>query len=147
MSTNEIVPQLNSLLCNLQLFYQNVRGFHWYTQGQTFFELHQKFEELYTYLFEYIDEVAERVATLGGQPTFAPAEIQAQATIPVATDLTNGTENLRQSLESLKVLIANEKKLLATAAQANDYGTLNLMQEHIAKQEKLVWLYTSYLTE
>ncbi len=147
MSDNQLTQKLNLLLCNLQLFYQNVRGFHWYTRGNTFFELHQKFEELYTYLFEYIDEVAERIATLGGNPVFALAEIQTQATIPVAQDLTDGVNNLRQSLASLQVVIDNEKELLAIAMQAKDYGTIELIQQHVAKQEKLVWLYNSYLTE
>ncbi len=147
MSDNQQLTQkLNLLLCNLQLFYQNVRGFHWYTRGNTFFELHQKFEELYIYLFEYIDEVAERIATLGGKPIFAPTEIQAQATIPVAQDLTDGTNNLRQSVASLQVIIDNEKELLMMAMQAKDYGTVELIQQHLAKQEKLAWLYHSYLT-
>ena len=53
--------ELNALLCDLHVFYQNVRGFHWNVQGQNFFELHLKFEEFYNDLQVKIDEVAERI--------------------------------------------------------------------------------------
>ena len=56
-----LCKELNALLCDLHVFYQNVRGFHWNVQGQNFFELHAKFEEFYTDLQVKIDEVAERV--------------------------------------------------------------------------------------
>ena len=45
----EIANELNSLLANYQIYYQNLRGFHWNIQGRNFFELHEKFEELYYY--------------------------------------------------------------------------------------------------
>ena len=61
--TAETVEGLNSLLADLQIFYQNVRGFHWNIRGAEFFELHAKFEELYTDLQLKIDEVAERILT------------------------------------------------------------------------------------
>ena len=52
-----LCKELNALLCDLHVFYQNVRGFHWNVQGQNFFELHAKFEEIYTDLQVKIDEV------------------------------------------------------------------------------------------
>ena len=52
---------LNDLLADLTVFYMNARGFHWNIRGKAFFELHAKFEELYTDLQLKIDEVAERV--------------------------------------------------------------------------------------
>ena len=57
----DLVNELNELLANYSVFYQNVRGFHWNIRGERFFELHVKFEELYNDLFLKIDEIAERI--------------------------------------------------------------------------------------
>ena len=64
----KLAKRLNILLANYSLFYQNVRGFHWNIKGEKFFELHVKFEELYNDLLLKIDEVAERILTLGYAP-------------------------------------------------------------------------------
>jgi starvation-inducible DNA-binding protein len=67
-STAKLADQLNDLLANYQVFYMNVRGFHWNIRGDKFFELHIKFEELYTEALVKIDEIAERILTLGYTP-------------------------------------------------------------------------------
>ena len=64
----ELSNQLNDLLANYSVFYQNTRGFHWNIKGDKFFELHVKFEELYTDAQEKVDLIAERILTLQGMP-------------------------------------------------------------------------------
>ena len=63
--------KLNELLANYQIFYMNVRGFHWNIKGEQFFELHVKFEETYNDLLLKVDEIAERILTLGQRPMHA----------------------------------------------------------------------------
>ena len=64
----KLAEKLNELLANYSIFYQNTRGYHWNIKGEKFFELHLKFEELYNDLLIKIDEVAERILTLGASP-------------------------------------------------------------------------------
>ena len=59
-----LTTNLNELLANFQVYYQNLRGLHWNIKGKSFFELHVKFEELYTDSQEKIDMIAERILTL-----------------------------------------------------------------------------------
>ena len=66
--SNKLANELNTLLANYQMFYQNLRGFHWNIQGPSFFELHIKFEELYNDAVIKVDEIAERILTLGETP-------------------------------------------------------------------------------
>ena len=66
--TERLVINLNGLLSNFQVYYQNLRGLHWNIKGKSFFKLHVKFEEYYTYSQEKIDLIAERILTLGGNP-------------------------------------------------------------------------------
>ena len=60
-----IIVELNVLLSNFQVYYQNLRGIHWNIRGKRFFDLHVKFEELYNDSQLKIDLIAERVLTLG----------------------------------------------------------------------------------
>jgi starvation-inducible DNA-binding protein len=64
----QLSAKLNQLLATYQVHYQNLRGLHWNIQGKEFFELHVKYEELYTRTQVIIDDLAERILTLGGQP-------------------------------------------------------------------------------
>lgn len=66
--SKNLAEKLNELLADYSIFYQNVRGYHWNIKGDKFFELHDKFQELYEDLFIKIDEVAERIRTLGHTP-------------------------------------------------------------------------------
>ena len=66
--TEVIAAELNILLSNFQVYYQNLRGIHWNIRGKRFFDLHVKFEELYNDAQLKVDLIAERVLTLGGTP-------------------------------------------------------------------------------
>jgi starvation-inducible DNA-binding protein len=50
--SEKLATKLNELLADYMVFYQNTRGLHWNIKGEKFFELHLKFEELYTNLFQ-----------------------------------------------------------------------------------------------
>ena len=62
------VEQLNRLLANYQIYYQNLRNYHWNISGEHFFDLHATFEDLYNEAKINIDEIAERVLTLRMKP-------------------------------------------------------------------------------
>lgn len=138
---------LNKLLADYQIFYMNARGFHWNIKGRNFFELHNKFEELYTNLLTKIDEVAERIQTLGHVPLHSYSDYAKEASVVEKTNITDGRAAAAEILESLKMLIGDQRTLLALAADANDEGTVALMSDYIREQEKEVWMYQSYLEE
>ena len=71
MNSEKLIIELNQLLSDFHIYYQNTRGFHWNIKGKRFFELHVKFEELYTEALTSIDEIAERILTIGGTPLHA----------------------------------------------------------------------------
>ncbi|MEN9568891.1 MAG: hypothetical protein RL172_122 [Bacteroidota bacterium] len=140
-----LASELNLLLSNLQLFYINARGFHWNIKGDKFFELHVKFEELYNDTFLKIDEVAERILTLGYQPLHAYSSYLAEAAIKESTNISDGKKAVSLVLKGFEVLLEEERKILELAADANDEGTNALMSDYIRQQEKLVWMYSAYL--
>ena len=80
-NAQQVVNLLNELLANYQIYYQNLRGFHWNVRGNRFFVLHAKFEELYNDAIEKVDEIAERILTLGGVPLHSYAAYTKVATL------------------------------------------------------------------
>ncbi|WP_439881774.1 Dps family protein [Pontibacter sp. MBLB2868] len=141
----ELADKLNLLLSNYQLFYINARGFHWNIAGEKFFELHVKFEELYNDAFLKIDEIAERILTLGQRPFHTYTTYLEHATIKEISDVSEGRKAIEEVLKGFSVLITAERELLELAAEANDEGTNALMSDYIREQEKLVWMYSAYL--
>jgi starvation-inducible DNA-binding protein len=141
----KLIQTLNELLANTQVFYVNVRGLHWNIQGDKFFELHMKFEELYNDLNIKVDEIAERILTLGGQPFHAYSQYLKEASIKELKDIKSATPAITAIVKSLGVLIELERKLLALANQAGDEGTSTLISDYISMQEKQSWMYSVYL--
>ena len=143
--TQELIKGLNDLLSDLEIFYMNVRGFHWNIRGRAFFELHAKFEELYNDLQLKIDEVAERILTLGGQPRHAFQDFIDSSDVHVVRDVTDGAEAMKHCVAAFSVLLLRERALLQLSGDAADEGTNALMSDYIREQEKLVWMYRAYL--
>lgn len=143
--SGQLAEKLNTLLANYQLFYINARGFHWNIKGDKFFELHAKFEEIYNNSLLKIDEIAERVLTLGNTPVHSFTEYVQQSAIPEVTNVSDGKTALQHVLDGMKMLISIEREILQLSADANDEGTNALMSDYIREQEKLVWMYSAYL--
>ncbi|OZB16798.1 MAG: DNA starvation/stationary phase protection protein [Marinobacter sp. 34-60-7] len=143
--TQKLADSLNELLSNYQIFYMNVRGYHWNIKGDNFFELHAKFEELYDDLLLKIDEIAERVLTLGHRPAHAYSTYIEKSDVPERKDVSDGKEAVGNIVESFGKLIAKQRDLLTLAGDNQDEGTVALMSDYISQQEKTVWMYRSYL--
>lgn len=141
----KLAEELNLLLANLQVFYISTRGFHWNIKGDKFFELHLKFEELYTDLQLKIDEVAERILTLGYVPSHTFTDFLKVSAIKEKKNITNGKAAVQAIIDSFSVILEIERGLLDLSAKADDEGTNALMSDYIREQEKLVWMYSAYL--
>ncbi|HHH55244.1 MAG TPA: DNA starvation/stationary phase protection protein, partial [Bacteroidetes bacterium] len=136
---------LNDLLANYSVFYQNVRGYHWNIKGEKFFELHLKFEELYNDLFVKIDEIAERILTLGYEPEFRFSNYMKSSELKESKQATDGEKDVKDILHSFKILLKKQRAILQYSGDIGDEGTNALMSDYIREQEKLVWMYTAYL--
>lgn len=145
--STQLVNELNTLLANYQLFYQNLRGFHWNVKGEKFFELHVKFEELYNDAVVKVDEIAERILTLGGTPLHTFNDYLENANIKPAKNISNGKECMEATLENMATLVQVEKAILPLAQEAEDEGTLTLLTDYISQQEKTVWMLNAWLSQ
>ncbi|SIN95607.1 Dps family protein [Salinivibrio sp. ES.052] len=141
----DLGARLDTLLANYQVLYTNVRGFHWNIKGNDFFELHIKFEEIYTDLQTKIDEVAERILTIGGTAEHRFSEYLKVSEIKEHAPEANGQAGLRAIVDGFSVLIGLQRDIMNLAGEANDEGTSALMSDYIREQEKLLWMFNAYL--
>tara|TARA_R110002049_G_scaffold170139_1_gene336727 strand:+ start:1815 stop:2291 length:477 start_codon:yes stop_codon:yes gene_type:complete len=142
----DVTNKLNILLADFQTHYMNLRGLHWNVKGRNFFLLHEKFEELYNNTNEVIDDIAERVLTLGLIPLHTFEDYLEKKTIDIIKNISNGDDAVRFLLNDLEQLISQERHIIELASDNNDEGTAALMGDLIPEQEKLIWMLNSYLS-
>jgi starvation-inducible DNA-binding protein len=145
--SEKLGKELNLLLANFQTYYQNLRGIHWNIKGKRFFDLHIKFEELYTDANTKVDDIAERILTLGGIPYHTFEDFTSHSRVPVGKNVSKDEDAIRLIVDSLKELLVIERKILDASAEANDEGTNAMMSDFITEQEKTVWMMKAWLAE
>ena len=143
--SKEMLERLDNLLADYSIFYMNVRGFHWNIKGERFFELHQKFEELYKHLAKRIDEVAERISAIGLTPMHSYSDYLNMSEIPEIRNVSDAFESVSEVTKALKVIIAKQREIATMATEISDEATTSLMGDYMIEQEKLVWMYSSFL--
>ena len=141
----ELAIDLNELLSNFQVYYQNLRGIHWNIKGKRFFDLHVKFEELYDDANMKVDEIAERILTLGGTPLHTFDDYINNVKIPIGKNIDQDEKAVQLIVDSLSGLLSIERAILEKAGDANDEGTNSMMSDFITEQEKTMWMMKAWL--
>lgn len=145
--TQKTTDALQQLLADYQVFYANLRGFHWHVQGKQFFTLHVQLEKMYNTAAEIVDEIAERILTLGAVPENKFSAYLKQATLKEVSGVTSGEDIVKHILDAYKNVIKQERDLIELADQAGDEGTSDMLTGFLREQEKLTWMLCAYLTK
>ncbi|MBJ7880855.1 Dps family protein [Gelidibacter salicanalis] len=143
----DLANDLNDLLANFQVYYQNLRGIHWNIKGKRFFDLHVKFEELYTDANLKVDEIAERILTLGETPLHTFEDYSKRAKVKVGKNVSQDEKTVELIVDSLSELLRIERMILDKSAETGDEGTNSMMSDFITEQEKTVWMMKAWLGE
>jgi|SRR5690554_439378 len=138
--TTATAKELNVLLADYHLYYQKLRNFHWNIVGNHFFDLHNKFEEMYNDAKVKIDEIAERILTLRFQPTSNFSDYIKMSSIKEASENTKDLEMVEKLLSDHGLLLKQMRKVIETADKAEDEGTIDLIGGYIGYIEKVSWM-------
>ena len=131
---------LKRLLADSYTLYLQTHNFHWNVTGARFRELHLMFEEHYTELATAVDEIAERIRTLG---------VNAPGTYAALTKLTaiNEVEYVPDAEAMIKILLASHeqvvrtaREVLAIAQEGNDESSASLASDRMRLHEKTAWM-------
>ena len=135
------VNDLNVLLADLNVFYRKLQNYHWNIVGKDFFVIHEKLEEYYDEINEQIDEVAEHILMLGGEPLGTMQDYLNTTCIKEAKNekIQDNVmfENVIKDLETLLKKVTEIKK---KADENNNYATSSLMDEYISSYIKKLWM-------
>lgn len=140
-----VVDMLNEYLANYHIHYQKLRGVHWNVKGQNFFTLHIKFEELYTNAQLTIDEIAERILTLGKPPHSRFSDYIKESTIKEVNTI--GMDDMKmvdQVLDDMAKLIEIERNIMEATEKAGDDGTNDMVNKFMQFKEKTTWMLRSF---
>ena len=141
-----VVTALQQLLADFQIHYTNLRGFHWEIKGRGFFVLHEKFESMYDDAASKIDEIAERILTLGGTPENKFSGYLKVARISEVSGISSSHDAVANVLATYKHLIVEERKLIDLANEANDVVTADMLTGDLKEQEKMIWMLVAFST-
>lgn len=140
-----VVDMLNEYLANYHVHYQKLRGCHWNVKGNNFFTLHIKFEELYTNAQLTIDEIAERVLTLGKPPHSRFADYIKESKIKeINTIGMKDLDMVDAILEDMAVLIGLEREVMEESEKAGDEGTNDMVNKFMQFKEKTTWMLRAF---
>ena len=135
------VNDLNVLLADLNVFYRKLQNYHWNIIGKDFFTIHEKLEEYYDEINGQIDEIAEHILMLGGEPLGTMQDylnttcIKEAKNEKIKDDIM--FENVIKDLETLLKKVTEIKK---KADDINNYATSSLMDEYISNYIKKLWM-------
>lgn len=143
-----VVDHLNDLLANYHIHYQKLRGCHWNVRGNHFFTLHVKFEELYNNALTTIDELAERILTLGKSPFSTFKDYVSQAELQEVDTIGMGdTDMVKAIIGDLEVLIGLQRDLLEITSEAGDEGTNDMINAFMQFNEKQNWMLSAFVNK
>src|SRR5690606_38181926 len=108
--------------------------------GSNFFDLHNKFEEMYDDAKVKIDEIAERILTLRFQPTSNFSDYLKMSSTKEASENTKDLDMVKKLLSDHGLLLKQMRKVAETADKAEDEGTIDLIGGYIGHLEKVSWM-------
>ncbi|WP_425075430.1 Dps family protein [Psychroserpens sp. S379A] len=139
-----VVVELNTLLANYHIYYQKLRSFHWNILGENFFDLHNKFEELYTDARIKIDEIAERILTLKHHPMSKLNNYLEISEVKEVSPLKTDRNMIMEVLNDHKILLRQMSVVIEKAEGASDEGTIDLIGAYIREMEKSSWMLNAW---
>ncbi|MFC6039113.1 Dps family protein [Paenisporosarcina macmurdoensis] len=137
--------ELNKQVATWSVMYTKLHNFHWYVKGPQFFTLHAKFEELYNEATLHMDEIAERLLTLGGQPVATLKEHLELSEVTEATGKESTEQMVGTVVKDFDKIMKSLKKGMDEAAKDEDDMTEDLLNAVYQSIEKHQWMLNAYL--
>lgn len=136
-----MIEKLNKLLSDLNVFYRKLQNYHWNVKGHDFFTIHAKLEEYYNEVNEQIDEIAEHILILNGQPLGTMKDYINTSDIEEAkNEKITSQEIFTEIIKDLEKLLEDIKQIKKCADENEDYPTSSLMDEYIENYGKKLWM-------
>lgn len=141
----DVVKELNQQVANWTVAYTKLHNFHWYVKGPNFFSLHTKFEELYNEASQYVDDLAERILAIGGNPVATLKESLELSIVKEAETHYTAEEMVKAFSEDLTQISKQLGKAIEVAGEAGDDVSEDMFIGMQTSVDKHNWMFKSYL--
>ena len=137
----DILNNLNTFLSDLNVFYRKLQNYHWNIKGKDFFTIHAKLEEYYDEVSEKIDEMAEHILSLGGQPLGTLKDYLETTKLEEAENKkVDSTLILNEIIKDYAMLLQDAKNIKELAETNSESKTSALMDDIIEDYTKKLWM-------
>ncbi|MEQ8859807.1 MAG: Dps family protein [Pseudomonadales bacterium] len=141
----QIASGLIRLLADTYTLYLKTHSYHWNVTGPRFRDLHLLFEEQYTELAQAVDDIAERVRTLGYPAPGTFREYLELTTIEEVPGAPAAEAMVSDLVTAQEIVVRTCREILPSAQKAGDESTVGLVAERMATHEKAAWMLRSLL--
>lgn len=135
---------LNKQIANWSVLYVKLHNYHWYVKGQQFFTLHAKFQELYEEAALHVDEIAERLLALQGEPVAKMSEYLSLASVKEADGNENAQQMVAATIADFSTIVSELKSGISLAQEAGDETTADMLLAIHTALEKHVWMLRAF---
>ena len=142
---HDTVESLSTLLASTYTLYLKSHNYHWNVTGPMFTTLHTLFETQYTEMAAAVDEIAERIRSLGA---FAPASYSAFTELSVVKEETgrpDAKEMIRKLVKDQEAVGKVAHQVIVAAEKSVDQATADLATRRLDVHEKNAWMLRSHL--
>ncbi len=145
MTTAKTADALKGLLADSYTLYVKTHNYHWNVTGPMFTTLHTLFETEYTELAIAIDEVAERIRSLGDRAPGSFSEFAELASVKEETGTPKATEMIKNLVADQAKIADRCRQVIEAAEEAGDQASVDLAVRRLDTHEKNAWLLRSHL--
>ncbi|MCE5091099.1 DNA starvation/stationary phase protection protein [Staphylococcus devriesei] len=145
MTQQDVVKELNQQVANWTVAFTKLHNFHWYVKGPNFFSLHEKFEELYNEASQYIDDLAERILAMGGNPVGTLKESLEISIVEEAGKNYTAEQMVEEFSKDLTNISKQLETAIEVAGEAKDDVSEDMFIGMQTSVDKHNWMFKSYL--
>lgn len=139
---------LSRLLADEHILYNKTRSYHWNIKGPNFMELHKLYEDQYSEVAEIIDEIAERIRTLGHYAEGRLQELLKLANLDEPPIPTTQKEQIPLLIDDHETIINELRKMITELDDDyKDIGSSDFVTGLLKQHEKMSWMLRSYIGE
>lgn len=145
--TSKVIEQLRIMQADSIVLYMKVHNYHWNVRGSDFPQAHKALEEIYDEFADMFDDLAERVAQLGGTPVVTLSEALKITKIKEETKTSfTSKETLKEVLKIYEQLEKDFETLASLAEKEGDRVTTAYCDDKISGLQKAIWMVNAQLS-
>jgi starvation-inducible DNA-binding protein len=142
----KVVNLLSVRLADAIDLYQQVKHAHWNVKGPNFIALHELFDKIADVVEEGVDELAERLTTLGGTAEGTVAVVAKRTSLePYPLDITTGKAHLEALANALATFARLTREAIDSCDAIGDKVTADLFNEITGEIDKQLWFVEAHL--